>query len=145
MNVPALGTLDHPGAGGNLSNSASREWLGWLCRAVGVEVFGFRFENADFAYQGDRDPEWSRWSVGRVLLAHTIRTAFEDGIAEYRLLRGGEHYKCRFANDDPGVETLVLTPSLTARAALALYYRGWKLRRTLAHRRLRAHRAKPLN
>ena len=42
MNVPALGTLDHPGAGGNRSDSASPEWLAWLCRAVSVEVLGFR-------------------------------------------------------------------------------------------------------
>ena len=131
------------------ATALARGWLRlWFLELDNRPVaswYGFRFENADFAYQGGRDPEWSRWSVGRVLLAHTIRTAFEDGIAEYRLLRGGEHYKCRFANDDPGVETVVLTPSVTARAALALYYRGWKLRRTLAHRRLRAHRAKPLN
>jgi len=46
MNVPALGSLDHPGAGGNRSDSASPEWLAWLCRAVSVEVLGFRFENA---------------------------------------------------------------------------------------------------
>jgi CelD/BcsL family acetyltransferase involved in cellulose biosynthesis len=126
----------------------ARGWLRlWFLELDGQPVaswYGFRFENADYHYQGGRDPAWNRWSVGKVLLAHTIRTAFEDRIGEYRLLRGGEGYKSRFASEDPGVETVVLTPALAARAALAIYYRGWKLRRMLAHRKLRALRDKPV-
>ena len=124
----------------------ARGWLRlWFLELDNQPVaswYGFRFENTDYYYQAGRDPDWNRLSVGTVLLAHTIRTAFEDRMGEYRMLRGGEGYKYRFASEDPGVETLVLTPGLAARGALALYYRGWKLRRELAHRRLRAHRDK---
>ena len=62
----------------------------------------------EWYYQSGRDPAWDEHSVGFVLLAHTIRSAFEDGMREYRFLRGGEEYKGRFADGDPGVETMVL-------------------------------------
>jgi hypothetical protein len=37
---------------------------------------------------------------------------------EYRLLRGGEGYKDRFASADPGIETVALTRGVVGRAAL---------------------------
>jgi CelD/BcsL family acetyltransferase involved in cellulose biosynthesis len=51
-------------------------------------------------------------------MAHTIQAAFDDGMLEYRLLRGGEGYKERFASDDPGIETVALTRGALGRAAL---------------------------
>jgi CelD/BcsL family acetyltransferase involved in cellulose biosynthesis len=56
--------------------------------------------------------------VGFVLMAHTIQGAFDDSMLEYRLLRGGEGYKDRFASDDPGIETVALTRGVVGRAAL---------------------------
>jgi perosamine synthetase len=70
--------------------------------------YGFRYGGIEFDYQGGRDPAWERYSVGTVLLAHAIRTALDDGVDEYRLLRGGEAYKQRFATHDRGVQTLVI-------------------------------------
>jgi CelD/BcsL family acetyltransferase involved in cellulose biosynthesis len=80
--------------------------------------YGFRFGQMDWYYQSGRDPEWERQSVGFVLLTHTIRQAFDDGMLEYRLLRGGEEYKSRFASADPGLETLALPRGLIGRGAL---------------------------
>jgi CelD/BcsL family acetyltransferase involved in cellulose biosynthesis len=89
-----------------------RGWLRlWVLEADGAPRaawYGFRFAQTDMYYQSGRDPEWERESVGFVLLSHTIRQAFEDGMTEYRLLRGGEEYKGRFASDDPGLETVAL-------------------------------------
>jgi CelD/BcsL family acetyltransferase involved in cellulose biosynthesis len=88
-----------------------RGWLRlWLAEIDGKAVaawYGFRFGSAEWYYQSGRDPEWDRDSVGLVLLAHTIRAAFDDGLTTYRLLRGGEPYKDRFATSDPGLETVV--------------------------------------
>jgi Acetyltransferase (GNAT) domain len=56
--------------------------------------------------------------VGFVLLAHAVRQAAEDGMCEYRLLRGGEEYKYRFATADPGLETVGLARGPLAGAAL---------------------------
>jgi CelD/BcsL family acetyltransferase involved in cellulose biosynthesis len=87
-----------------------RGWLRlWLAEAHGEPVaawYGFRFGGAESYYQSGRDPAWDRTSVGLVLLAHTLREAMGDGMREYRLLRGAEAYKDRFATEDPGVETV---------------------------------------
>src|SRR5206468_2281345 len=99
-----------------------RGWLRlWVLEADGAPVaawYGFRFAEVDWYYQSGRDPAWERQSVGFVLMAHTIQAAFDDGMLEYRLLRGGEGYKERFASDDPGIETVALTRGVLGSAAL---------------------------
>jgi CelD/BcsL family acetyltransferase involved in cellulose biosynthesis len=99
-----------------------RGWLRlWVLEADGAPRaawYGFRFAQADMYYQSGRDPEWERESVGFVLLCHTIGLAFDDGMLEYRLLRGGEEYKGRFASDDPGLETVALARGVRGRGAL---------------------------
>ena len=98
-----------------------RGWLRlWLAEVDGHPVaawYGFRFGDAESYYQSGRDPAWDRSSVGLVLLGHTVRAAMEDGMREYRLLRGGEAYKDRFATAHPEVETVVLGRGAGGRAA----------------------------
>jgi CelD/BcsL family acetyltransferase involved in cellulose biosynthesis len=104
-----------------------RGWLRlWIAEIDGRPVaawHGFRYAGAELYYQSGRDPEWERSSVGLVLMAHTLRSAIEDGMDSYRLLRGGEAYKERFATGDPGVDTIAVPASplgrLTTLAASA--------------------------
>jgi CelD/BcsL family acetyltransferase involved in cellulose biosynthesis len=100
-----------------------RGWLRlWLLEADGAPVaawYGFRYGDAESYYQAGRDPAWDRQSVGFVLLAHTIRAALEDGMSEYRFLEGGESYKYRFANADPGLETIAVARTPAGSAAVA--------------------------
>jgi CelD/BcsL family acetyltransferase involved in cellulose biosynthesis len=99
-----------------------RGWLRlWVLEADGAPRaawYGFRFAQMEWYYQSGRDPEWERQSVGFVLLAHTVREAFDAGMLEYRLLRGGEEYKGRFSSDDPGLETIALPRGLAGKGAL---------------------------
>jgi CelD/BcsL family acetyltransferase involved in cellulose biosynthesis len=92
-----------------------RGWLRlWLAEIDGRPVaawHGFRYGDAELYYQSGRDPEWERASVGLVLMAHTLRSAVEDGMSSYRLLRGGEAYKDRFATGDVGVDTIAVPAS----------------------------------
>ncbi len=100
-----------------------RGWLRlWILEADGAPVaawYGFRFGGAESYYQAGRDPAWDRRSVGFVLLAHTVRAAVEDGMSEYRFLEGGESYKYRFANSDPGLETITVARTAAGAAAVA--------------------------
>jgi CelD/BcsL family acetyltransferase involved in cellulose biosynthesis len=97
-------------------------WLRlWTLEVDGHAVaawYGFRFAGVESYYQSGRDPAWDRNSVGFVLLTHTMREAFNDGMGEYRLLRGGEYYKDRFATHDEGVETIALPHGVRGRAAV---------------------------
>jgi CelD/BcsL family acetyltransferase involved in cellulose biosynthesis len=103
--------------------AAACGWLRiWIAVADGRDVaasYGFRLGGVESEYQGGRDPDWAGPSPGFALQAHTIRAALEDGMREYRLLRGGEAYKYRFADDDPGVETVLVARGSVAAAAAA--------------------------
>lgn len=98
-----------------------RGWLRlWLLELDGRPAavwYGFRIGGIESYYQAGRDPSWDDHSVGSVLLAHTIRSALEDGMREYRFLRGGESYKDRFTDDPGGLETFVLPRGIRGRAA----------------------------
>jgi CelD/BcsL family acetyltransferase involved in cellulose biosynthesis len=98
-----------------------RGWLRlWFLELNGADVaswYGLRYGGVESYYQAGRDPAWDRFAVGFVLLAHTVREAIADGMNEYRLGRGGEQYKSRFADDDPGLETLVLVRGVRGRLA----------------------------
>ena len=100
-----------------------RLWVAEIGDRPAAAWYGFRFGGADWYYQFGRDPAWDRASIGLVLLAHTVREAASDGQRLYRLLRGGEPYKDRFATGDPGLETVAVARSaygrLAVRAAVA--------------------------
>jgi CelD/BcsL family acetyltransferase involved in cellulose biosynthesis len=98
-----------------------RAWLRlWFLELDGRPAaawYGFRFAGVESYYQAGRVTSFSDDSVGFVLLAHSIREAAEDGMQEYRLLRGAEGFKLRFADADPGVETFALAGGVRGRAA----------------------------
>lgn len=87
-----------------------RGWLRlWILEADDRPVaarYDFEFAGAYHAYNGGRDPGWSKAGVGLVLRAHTMRDAMARGIEEYRFLRGGEPYKKRFLTEDEGLVTV---------------------------------------
>lgn len=99
-----------------------RGWLRlWVMEVDGGPVaawYGFRFADVEYYYQAGRDPAWDGYSVGFVLLAHSMREAFKDGVREYRLLRGAEPYKGRFATADPRLETVGLARTGLGRASI---------------------------
>ncbi len=103
-------------------SAQARGWLRlWIAEIGGQPVaawYGFRFAGVEWYYQAGRDPAWEQASIGFVLMAHTIREAANDGTAEYRLLRGDEPYKARFANDERSLETLGLPGTRAGRAAV---------------------------
>lgn len=95
-----------------------RLWLLELDDRPAAAWYGFRFEGFECHLQSGRDPSIQS-SVGSLLLMHTIKEALQDGVKEYRFLRGGEDYKQRFASEDPGLETVALAGTWAGRAALA--------------------------
>jgi len=104
--------------------AAERGWLRvWVLEAGGRDVaasYGFRFGGVEFDYQSGRDPDWSGPSLGLVLQARSIRAALEDGVGEYRLLRGDSLNKRRFATGDPGLETFAVALGALGGAVVAV-------------------------
>ncbi len=112
-----------------------RLWIAELDGAPAAAWYGFRFGGADAYYQGGRDPERERESIGFVLMAHTVRDAVESGIGTYRLLLGAEEYKKRFSSHAPRVETFAATRTLRGRMGLAGAVTQDRLRKRGAARR----------
>ena len=83
-------------------------------------LYNLRFGGSEWNYQAGRDPAFERGAVGFVLHARALREVFDDGLDAYRLLRGGETYKARFANADEPVVTVAQAGSLRGRAAVAV-------------------------
>ena len=106
------------------ARALGRGWLRlWFLELDGRPVaawYGFRIGDVESYYQAGRDPAWDHASVGFVLLAHTIRSALEDGMREYRFLRGGEAYKERFTDDRGQLETFALARGLRGNTAAAV-------------------------
>jgi CelD/BcsL family acetyltransferase involved in cellulose biosynthesis len=110
------------------SVALARGWLRlWTLELDGrpaAAVYGFRFGDSDAYYQAGRDPGHHADSVGFVLLVHAVRDAAERGVRRYLLLLGDERYKDRFADENPGLETILvpatLAGRLTGRGAMTL-------------------------
>ena len=87
----------------------------WFLDVDGVPVaawYGWSYGGRYAYYLAGFDPAWSRFSVGLLLLAHTIRAAADEGAVEYDLLRGDEDYKDRFATGHRHAVTRIATPRL---------------------------------
>jgi CelD/BcsL family acetyltransferase involved in cellulose biosynthesis len=100
-----------------------RGWLRlWLAEADGTPIaawYGFRFGDVEYYYQAGRDSGWDRYSIGAGMLEHSIREALADGMREYRLLRGGEAYKARYATSEARLLTVAIGTRTLGRAAAA--------------------------
>jgi CelD/BcsL family acetyltransferase involved in cellulose biosynthesis len=109
------------------AESLRRGWLRlWMAEIDGVPAaawYGWHFADAEWHYQAGRDPSFERESLGFVLTAHAMREAFRSGARAYHFLAGAEEYKWRFADQDPGAESRVLSSGPMGRAAnLALNF-----------------------
>jgi CelD/BcsL family acetyltransferase involved in cellulose biosynthesis len=92
-------------------------WYGWHV--------GDRFSY----YQAGFEPAWSRYSVGFLLLAETVREAIAEGAAEYDLLVGDEAFKARFATGERLGSSVLLAPPISRMRVTASVKRvarsGW--------------------
>jgi peptidoglycan/xylan/chitin deacetylase (PgdA/CDA1 family)/CelD/BcsL family acetyltransferase involved in cellulose biosynthesis len=104
-----------------------RLWLLHLDGRPAAAWYGLRLGGVEHYYQSGRDPAFDNLSAAFVLLAHTIRSAFEDGVREYRFGRGQDPYKYRFTDQDPGLETIASTRGPAAGAALGAAVRAYPL------------------
>lgn len=95
-------------------------------------LYGFRYRESFLFYQSGLDPAFAKQSVGLVTMGLAIKSAVEEGAAEYDLLHGAEPYKFLWARDARELRRLELFPPLwrgfVCQQALAL---GRGMRRTV--------------
>ena len=75
----------------------SEGWLDLCCLQVEDQtvavLYSFVFADRVFYYNAGFDPRWSHYSLGRVLMAYHLESAFDRGLIEYDFLRGNHSYK----------------------------------------------------
>ena len=60
---------------------------------IGAVEYCFSFAGVVSSYQGGYDRRWRRHGPGRLITAHAIRAAIEEGAHSFDFLRGDEAYK----------------------------------------------------
>jgi CelD/BcsL family acetyltransferase involved in cellulose biosynthesis len=75
-----------------------------------ASLYGFRYGRTFSFYQSGFDPRHAKDSVGWVTIGLTIKSAIEEGAAEYDLLHGDEAYKFRWARETRELGRLELYP-----------------------------------
>lgn len=90
--------------------------------AIRAVILNFRYAGTTLFYLSGFDPgqEWSRYSLGNLIIAHTIREAIESGCQRFDLLRGDEAYKPRFGGRPLPTERVVIYRSPAAYVAYRL-------------------------
>lgn len=93
-------------------------------------LYGFRYRDTFSFYQSGFDPAFAKDSVGLAMMALAIRSAIEEGAAEYDLLHGDEAYKFQWARETRELARLeVYPPSLRGRACRQAIDLGRAVRR----------------
>jgi len=69
-------------------------------------LYAFSVGSRMMFYQSGMDPEFSRFSVGMILVGSSIRAAIEAGHVEFDFLRGDEEYKSHWATGHRRLRTL---------------------------------------
>jgi len=100
----------------------ARGWLRlWVLELDGRPLaawHGFHVGSVTSYYQAGRDPAADQYSVGFLLMAHSIKSAIAEGATEYRLGRGDEAFKGRFANGDDELASVVVARGAVGESAL---------------------------
>jgi CelD/BcsL family acetyltransferase involved in cellulose biosynthesis len=123
------------------SRALDRGWLRlWFLELGGEPAaawYGWRLGDRYSFYLSGFEPRYARLRVGLVLLAHTIRSAIEEGAGDYDLLLGDEPYKSRFANSRRNVESVLIARPGAPNALAAAETTLWRLSRRLPEARRR--------
>jgi CelD/BcsL family acetyltransferase involved in cellulose biosynthesis len=100
-------------------DDATRHFLdrGWLRMFVlrvndapAAVMYGFLYNRTFYFYQHGFDDSYQQHSIGLVLMALSIRTAIEEGAAEFDMLWGTEPYKFLWASHVRELRNLHLFP-----------------------------------
>lgn len=109
-------------------------------------LYGFSQGKRFLFFQSGMDPQWSRLSIGLVLMGSVIEQVIKDGHTEFDFLRGDEAYKFQWATAVRSTYTVrMFNRQMKARwvhAFLWLHHKAGSLRRSLVGEGL-DHRAIP--
>lgn len=75
-------------------------------------LYMFSYNDVYYYYQCAYDTDFSKFSVGMVILSHAIQEAIEEGAIEFDFLHDDEEYKYLWADNERQLMRLELYPSM---------------------------------
>jgi CelD/BcsL family acetyltransferase involved in cellulose biosynthesis len=107
-----------------VESAAEQGWLRiliiYLDGNPAAALYGFRYGPTFYFYQSGFDPAFGKHSVGVATMGLAIKTAIEEGAAEYDFLHGDEEYKFHWAREVRDLGRIELHPPHT----MAWIYKG---------------------
>jgi CelD/BcsL family acetyltransferase involved in cellulose biosynthesis len=80
-------------------------------------LYAFSHRKRTYFYLSGFDPDYSRFSIGTIILAHAIERARTEGSIAFDFLRGQEPYKYRWgAHDETTFTTRIVKKPQESRA-----------------------------
>lgn len=120
----------------------NRFWLNVLWSATtpvaATGIFVDSKKKTYYGYMTGYNPEFSKLSPGRVMMAYSIRHAIENGFQIYDFLRGDEDYKFTYFGAQERFNTSVMIAGTSLRGTLIILVR--QLRKSLSSMKRRASR-----
>jgi hypothetical protein len=103
-----------------------RSYLRFFYLGVQSEIIAclycFEYHHKLYYYQSGFDPDWSKKSVGTVLIGKIIEKSIAEGKEEFDFLRGDEEYKTRWTRD--ARETCHIEMGLTLKGKIIFSYKN---------------------
>jgi len=79
-------------------------------------MYTFDYQNKKYAYLSGFDPQFSRYSVGNILILHVVERSIQKGLKECDLMRGDEPYKWLWTtNARTNIQVQVIRKGIYAR------------------------------
>ena len=103
-----------------------RLWRADLDGRPAAYWLGYFYGGDYWSFQVARDPAYAEQSIGLVVLTHAVRCAFAERATRFRHLSGTQEYKLRFANEDAGHETVLVTSRYLAPPGRVAFAAGLK-------------------
>jgi CelD/BcsL family acetyltransferase involved in cellulose biosynthesis len=117
-------------------------WLRLFALRVDGEIaavlYGLAYNDRFFFFQHGFDERYRQHSVGLVMMALAIRSAIDEGAAEFDMLYGDEPYKSLWAHDTRALNDIRLFPAHIAGTIHRYSVEAERAVRTLARRVLSA-------
>jgi CelD/BcsL family acetyltransferase involved in cellulose biosynthesis len=82
-------------------------------------LYALRYGSTVYAYQVGHAAKWNRYSPGRLLFAHALRAAIEEGAVRFDFLEGDHGYKYEWPSETRLDSHLLLSRSWRGDAYLA--------------------------
>lgn len=108
-----------------IKSISEKKWLSlyllYLNKKIVAVHYWFKYKQKLYGYQMGFDDTYAKFSVSQNLLSYVIENSIKEKVTEFDLLRGGEQYKMRWANDLKKKTSIIVSNSKLGNAYISFF------------------------